>query len=58
MKLASEMTNQELFEVLRMLVVLHGDKQDVDVLHEFKDRYNSMFSEARWDPKLGGGLVL
>lgn len=58
MKLASEMTNQELFEVMRMLVVLHGDKQDVEVLHEFKSRYNSMFLEAKWDPiKFGGGLV-
>ncbi len=33
-------TNQELFERLRLLVILHGTQEDVDALHEFKDRFN------------------
>jgi hypothetical protein len=36
-----QMTDQELFEVLRMLVILHGEVRDVNVLHELKERFNN-----------------
>jgi hypothetical protein len=38
-------TNQELFERLRLLVVLHGEKDDVEALHELRERFNRLLSE-------------
>lgn len=35
------MTDQELFEMLRALVILYGKKRDVDALHELKERFNA-----------------
>jgi hypothetical protein len=40
MKTAKEMTDQELFEELRFLVIMHGERWDVEVLHEFRERFN------------------
>ena len=35
------MTDQELFEVLRMLVIQQGTPRVVDALHEFRGRFNA-----------------
>jgi hypothetical protein len=36
-----KMTDQELFEIMRTLVILYGDEMHVMILHEFKDRFNA-----------------
>jgi len=41
------MTDQELFEVLRTLVIQYGDSMHVRVLHEFRERFNAHQGHAR-----------
>ena len=40
------MSDQDLFEVLRTLVILRGNQKDVLVLHEFRERFNQVLKQA------------
>jgi hypothetical protein len=41
--------NQELFERLRLLVIQHGTQEDVDALHELRERFNRTYLHADED---------
>lgn len=44
--MATQSTNQELFERIRLLVVQHGTHEDVDALHELRERFNRLAAAA------------
>lgn len=37
---------QEQFERLRLLVIQHGSKEDVDALHDLRERFNELASKT------------
>jgi hypothetical protein len=42
-----QLANQELFERLRLLVIQHGTKDDVDALHNLRERFNRIAALSR-----------
>jgi hypothetical protein len=42
-----QMSDQQLFECLQLLVILHGNHDDVEILHEFKNRFNELLRTLR-----------
>lgn len=55
--------NQELFERLRLLVIKHGTKDDVDALHDLRERFNNLAQliadpdVQNWPEKVDGGFM-
>jgi hypothetical protein len=57
------MMNQEKFERLRLLVIQHGTKEDVDALHDFRVSFNRIAGLVadpdvqNWPEKVDGGFM-
>lgn len=57
------MMNQEQFERLRLLVIQHGTKEDVDALHDFRLSFNRLAGLVadpdvqNWPEKVDGGFM-